>query len=71
MQGAMPLPTWALALVAAAFAPFVARALAVALERRVKERSERVLGTAGSATTVGSKTPDARPSDVSKRQRSD
>jgi hypothetical protein len=43
MGGAMPLPLWVVALVLAAVAPLVARALASVFERRSHERSARVL----------------------------
>jgi hypothetical protein len=41
-------PLWAIALAAAVFAPFVARALATAFEGRVRERTERALAHVGS-----------------------
>ncbi|MBX3261412.1 MAG: hypothetical protein KIS78_23295 [Labilithrix sp.] len=43
MRGAMSLPLWSVALVLAAVAPFVARALASAFERRAHERTKRIL----------------------------
>lgn len=43
MRGAMSLPLWTIALVLAAVAPFAARALASALERRAHERGKRIL----------------------------
>jgi hypothetical protein len=39
------IPLWAVALVFAGFAPFCARAWGQLLERRVRERSRRVLAT--------------------------
>jgi hypothetical protein len=44
MRGALPLPLWAVALVLAALAPLMAKALASMLERRSRERSARILG---------------------------
>ena len=44
MRGLMPLPLWAIALVLAAIAPFLAKVLASTFERRSRERSTRVLG---------------------------
>lgn len=41
---ATALPLWAFALAAAAVAPFCARALANAFERRARERTLRALG---------------------------
>jgi hypothetical protein len=43
MRGVMPLPLWVIALVLAAIAPLVARALASAFERRARTRGKRVL----------------------------
>ncbi len=43
MRGAMPLPLWAVALVFAALAPFVAKVLASTFERRSRERTRRLL----------------------------
>ena len=38
-----PVPVWAVALVLAVLAPFAARMLAMALERRAREKSSRLL----------------------------
>ena len=43
MRGAMSLPLWVVALVFAAIAPLVAKALASMFERHSRERSKRVL----------------------------
>jgi hypothetical protein len=43
MQALLGLPLWAMALVAAAFVPFAARAWGATVERRVRERSVRLL----------------------------
>jgi len=46
MQSAIvDIPLWAVALVSAGFAPFCARAWGQFLERRVRERSARLLAT--------------------------
>jgi hypothetical protein len=45
MRGAMPLPLWAIALVLAALAPFVAKVLANVFERRSRARSKRLLAS--------------------------
>jgi hypothetical protein len=43
MNGALPL--WVIALVAAAVAPWGARTLATAFDRRVRERTARLVGS--------------------------
>jgi len=43
MQTLLGLPLWAFGLVVAAFAPFFARAWGATVERRVRERSVRLL----------------------------
>jgi len=48
MQTLFGLPFWAIALIASAFVPFAARAWGATAERRVKERSVRLLAGLGS-----------------------
>lgn len=55
---ATALPLWAIALAAAVFAPFVARALATAFEGRVRERTERALAHVGSKARAPRQTPE-------------
>ena len=56
---ATALPLWAFALAAAVFAPFCARAVGQALDKRARERTLVALGARGVA--VGSKRPLERP----------
>ncbi len=46
MSSAMPLPTWALALVAAALAPLLGRTIVNVLLGRARQRSRRALARA-------------------------
>lgn len=66
MHGAMAIPPWALALVAAAFAPFCARALASAFDRRSRDRSARLLAPL-LAPRAGSKRTDLHLDDDAAR----
>jgi len=54
MRGVMPLPLWAVALVLAALAPFLARALASRWERRSRARTAAALARATDAPRTGS-----------------
>jgi hypothetical protein len=58
MHSLFGLPVWAVALVVAAFAPFCARAWGTVVERRVRERSVRLLASLG---RVGSNVQSERP----------
>jgi hypothetical protein len=61
MQALLGLPLWAMALVVAAFVPFAARAWGATVERRVKERSVRLLaGLVLPPPRAGSNARDAR-----------
>jgi hypothetical protein len=51
MHALLGLPLWVIALVLAAFAPFCARAWGTTLERRVRERSVRLLAGLGAVTS--------------------
>src|SRR5436309_2971020 len=62
MAGATGLPLWAIALTLAVIAPFAARALAAHFERRVRERSRRLLSSPARKTeddVRGSDSPDS------------
>jgi hypothetical protein len=59
MHAAMEIPSWVLALVAAALAPFCARALASAFDRRSRDRSARLLAPL-LAQRVGSSRTDSQ-----------
>lgn len=52
MRGPLPLPLWAAALILAAVAPFVARALAILFSRQARERSRRVLESPRAPATI-------------------
>lgn len=58
---ATALPLWAFALAAAVFAPFCARAVGQALDKRARERTLLALG--GRADAVGSKRALERPTE--------
>jgi len=55
----LPVPVWAIALVLAVFAPFAARALAQAFDKRMRERTVRALGSSATKPVA------ARPTDSS------
>lgn len=61
MRGVLPLPLWALALVLAVLAPFMARAVASIFARRSRERSRRVLASARLDVRDAAPTIDGAP----------